>query len=196
MADLLEVPKTGKYKIEIHFSKDRTTAGPNVSATTVFKSKGQLNGEGDELLYFCLEHDSGLRLNTMDSKAEDGPIVKGTQGCGAILDSSCLRGGLARCPQCNAFIKASALTSTIFRKVSTTKLAETTAALFRKLDSSADIYIKYHPTDIRYTTMEKAYGLDRARELRGLTIYPLKNILGDIFSGSSLENRFEALFRA
>ena len=51
-----------KYKIEVHFNKNRTTAGPNTAAITIFESGARLNGEGDELVYLCTAKDAVLRL--------------------------------------------------------------------------------------------------------------------------------------
>ena len=51
-----------KYKIEIHFNKNRTTSGPNTAAVSIFESGARLNGEGDELVYLCNERDKGLAL--------------------------------------------------------------------------------------------------------------------------------------
>jgi hypothetical protein len=66
------------------------------------------------------------------------------------------------------------------------------------LNHRADIYVKYHPTDIRYkTAMEMARDrggeeLLKARGTRGLHIYPLANIIKDVSAGADLYKRFLA----
>jgi hypothetical protein len=57
----------------------------------------------------------------------------------------------------------------------------------------------YHPTDMRSVMTAQAVNpqqADAPRAKRALTIYPLKNIIKDTLNGSSIESRFEALFRA
>lgn len=183
-----------KYKIEIHFNKNRTTAGPNTAAVTIFESGARLNGEGDELVYICTAKDSGLALNLPG--VADRPIVKGEGGCGGVIPGENLRGGVAICPHCHSAISSEHLTSTLLVHLSTKKLAILTTDLFRKLNSDADVYIKYHPTDIRSVALNNPNRLDKGRMSRGLTIYPIYNIIKDTAGGASVEGRFEALFSA
>lgn len=180
-----------RYKIEVHFGPKRTTAGPNVCAISFFESGRRLNGDGDEMMYICKQRDSGLALNAPGFK--DKEVKRGTGGCGAFMPGSCLVGGVAKCPKCGAIINAEQLTSTLLANLTTETLSTKLAGWFRKLDSNADIYLKYHPTDIRYQAMADSDGLDKARSLRGLTIYPLNNIIRDTSSGASVEGRFKAL---
>lgn len=189
--DLLIPEVKAKYKIEVHFGAKRTTGGPNVSGVSIFESGKQLNGNGDELLYICAEKDNGYDLNTLHPR--DTTIVKGSGGCGEVIPGGRIMNGVAKCPKCDNLIKSEALTSTIFMNLTTRRLAEYLARWFNKLEQSADIYLKFHPSDIRSKLMEGAYGLDVARNLRGLTIYPLKNILIDTANGSTVASRFEAL---
>jgi len=183
-----------KYKIEIHFNRNRTTAGPNTAAVTVFESGARLNGEGDELVYICTAKDSGLALNLPG--VSDRPIVKGEGGCGGVIPGENLRGGVAVCPHCHSTISSEHLTSTLLVHLSTKKLSVLVTDLFRKLNSDADIYIKYHPTDIRSAALNNPSKLDKGRMSRGLTIYPIYNIIKDTTGGASVEGRFEALFSA
>ena len=188
---ILSERSKAKYKIEIHFGKSRTTKGPNVGALTVFESGNRLNGEGDEMMYICSQRDSGLALNAPGYK--DKPIQRGTGGCGAYIPGSAIRGGIANCPNCGSLINAEQLTSTQLFNLTTDSLAEKLCRWFEQLESNCDIYLKYHPTDIRYKAMESTEGLDKARMLRGLTIYPLANIIKDTSNGASLKKRFVAL---
>lgn len=193
MTNVINPEVKANYKIEIHFGPKRTTSGPNVAAISVFESGMHLNGEGDELMYICAERDKGLALNAPG--VADTEIKKGAEGCGKFIPGRNLRNGVAICAcEKRRMIKSEELTSTLLVNLSTEKIANLVASWFRKLDNDADIYVKYHPTDIRYKAMEAAEGLDKARMLRGLTIYPLKNIIKDTANGASIEKRFLALF--
>jgi hypothetical protein len=183
-----------KYKIEIHFNKSRTTAGPNTAAVTIFESGARLNGDGDELVYICSERDKGLALNIPG--AQDREVIRGYEGCGSIIPGENLRGGVAVCTKCNSPISSESLTSTLLVHLRTKKLAVLVTDLFRRLDSDADIYIKYHPTDLRSEALNNPHQLDKGRMSRGLTIYPLHNIIRDTIGGATLEGRFSALFSA
>jgi hypothetical protein len=184
-----------RYKIEVHFGKNRTLTGPNVAAVSVFESGMHLNGDGDELMYICAQRDKGLALNAPNVK--DSEIIRGQEGCGKFIPGKNLQNGVAMCVcEKQRMISSEELTSTVLVNLTTERIANLVANWFRKLDNNADIYVKYHPTDIRYKAMESAEGLDKARSLRGLTIYPLKNIIKDTANGASIEKRFFALFTA
>jgi hypothetical protein len=185
-----------KYKIEIHFNKNRTTAGPNTAAVTVFESGARLNGEGDELVYICNQRDKGLALGVQDGKKYDRNVIRGYHGCGGVIPGAQIRGGVALCVKCESAMSSEELTSTLLVHLTTKRLAALVTDIFRKLDSNADIYVKYHPTDIRSQALNDAGGLDKGRMQRGLTIYPLNNIIRDTAAGSAVERRFEALFSA
>ncbi len=193
MTDVVTPDIRAKYKIEIHFGPKRTTNGPNIASITVFESGLHLNGEGDELMYICAERDKGLALNAPG--VQDTDIQRGREGCGKFIPGKNLQNGVAICAcEKRKMIKSEELTSTLLVNLTTEKIANLVASWFRKLNNDADIYVKYHPTDIRYKAMEAAEGLDKARMLRGLTIYPLKNIIKDISNGATIEKRFLALF--
>lgn len=183
---------SAKYKIEVHFGKNRTMSGPNICAVSAYESGKHLDGEGDEMMYICAERDRGLMVGGQVSKDKDAPVVKGKDGCGAFISGRQLKGGFAMCSGCEAVIRADALTNSMFYSLSNKQLAVKITEWFRRLESNCDIYVKYHPSDIRYIAMEKAHGLDKARMLRGLSIYPLANIIKDTTAGASLESRFTA----
>lgn len=184
--------QAAKYKIEIHFGKNRTVSGPNICAISAYESGKHLDGEGDEMMYICSERDRGLMVGGQVSKDKDAPIQRGSDGCGAFLSGKQIKGGIAMCNSCGRAIKAEALTNTIFLSLPTKRLSAFVATWFRRLDSDCDIYVKYHPTDIRYKAMQDAHGLDKARMLRGLSIYPLANIIKDVTAGATLEGRIQA----
>jgi hypothetical protein len=182
--------EAAKYKIELHFGKDRTVTGPNICAISAYESGKHLNGEGDEMMYICSERDRGLHVGGQVAKVNDAPVQRGTDGCGAFIPGRQIKGGFAMCSSCERVVKADALTNTLFVSLPTKRLAALVTTWFRKLDSNCDIYVKYHPSDIRYIAMEQDHGLDKARMLRGLSIYPLANIIKDTTAGSAIESRF------
>jgi hypothetical protein len=166
-----------KYKIEVFFGKDRTIKGPNVVQLQFFQSGMKLHGGGDDLMFLCRNED-------------------GTQGCRAFIPSDAFRGGIAICPSCQKAIKGEAMAERLIANFSTKQLAEEISKFWRQLGCSADIYCKYDPTDIRYKTMVEKFGTKKAKKLRGMHIYPLRNILQDTAAGASLENRVFAFLTA
>lgn len=167
------------YKIEIHFGKNRTVNGPNAVLIQGFESGKRLNGGGDDLMYWCKDVREGR-----------------DEGCWGPIPGSWIQGPMAWCQHCNATINSEYLTGQRGMMVSTQKLAEHVANIWRQLKMNADIYCKFHPEDIRYKICEKKVGAAEARRLRGLFIYPLANILKDTAAGASVESRLAAFFRA
>jgi hypothetical protein len=186
------------HKIEVNFGPKRTTNGPNIFSISVWESAGALNGEGDALSYFCLERDRGLLDEADAPEVASGVVSKGHGGCGGIIPDRNMKAGMGKCPSCNNIINLANATTHILGKLPTTDLAVKVAKLFRKLNNDCDIYVVYHPTDMRsvFTANATPEQTDTPRARRALTIYPLKNILTDTGNGASLESRFEALFKA
>jgi hypothetical protein len=165
-----------KWKIEVTFVKDRTLTGLNALGIQVWESGKHFNGGGDALAFFCKD----------SRKDEDA-------GCwGIIPQDNVGPNGVAYCPNCKRAINADYLTNMKIGNAYMDTLAKELAKLFRQLGSNADIYIKFHKTDIRYIALERAKGPDMARKLKGMHIYPLKNILKDTANGADLTNRFKA----
>jgi hypothetical protein len=165
------------YKIEITFDKNRTTQGPNAVMIKIYESGKFFHGGGDDMMYWCKD-------------------VNSQAPCGQPLPSSAIRGPFARCPNCLHVIDVRFLTSERLFKNTTQDLATIVEGVFHELKDNADIYVKYHRTDIRYLACERAYGEEKARALRGLMIYPLKNIIQDTANGASLVGRIRALLSA
>ena len=164
-----------KYKIEITFVEGRTVKGPNRLGIQIWESGKRFHGGGDELMYWCKD----------SRKGEDG-------GCWAPIPSDCVRGGVAICPSCKRAVNAELLTNMRLGYVTSQNLAKELVTMFRRLGSNCDIYLKYHKSDIHYIAMERDKGPDVARRLKGMAIYPLKNIIKDTSSGADLEKRFYA----
>lgn len=168
-----------KYKIEIRFGPGRTTNGPNLCMIQIWESGKRFHGGGDDKMYWCKNVEAGSN-----------------EGCGKHIASQYIRNGVALCPHCKRAINAKMLTGEMVYKNTTKDLAIRLAALWQNLECHADFYCKYDQTDIRYKAMEAAKGLAVARKLRGMHIYPLKNILKDTAAGADLVGRIVAFLTA
>lgn len=162
-----------KYKIEVTYTEGRTMKGPNLLGIQVWESGKRFHGGGDEICFFCKDAESEA-------------------GCWGVIPSNNVKGGVAYCPNCERAVNATRLVNLKIGRVTTQNLAKELADLFRKLGTNADIYLKFHKTDIRYIAMERAKGPDVARRLKGMHIYPLKNILKDTSNGADLGSRIFA----
>lgn len=165
-----------RWKIEVTFLHNRVLTGPNAYGCQIWESGRALNGEGDALAWWCLD----ARENS-------------DEGCRGIIPQDCVSAGIAVCPSCNRTINAGLLTHMTGGRVSMQALAEYLTDLFRRrLNSNADVYIKYHKTDPRYLAMLQAKGVATAQRLKGMHIYPLARIIKDVSAGADLVKRFKA----
>jgi hypothetical protein len=167
-----------RYKIEVYFGPDRSLMGPNSLKISFWESGRRLHGGGDDLMFMCRD-------------TEDGDV-----GCQAIFSSECVKGIAAVCPKCQKALNRERCARGLVGKKTTKELANKLAQLWRQLECNADIYCKYDRADIRYVAIEKTMGSAEARRLRGLSIYPLANILKDTAHGASLEDRIFAFLTA
>lgn len=167
-----------KYKIEVLFGPQRTILGPNLCGVQVWESGKKLHGGGDELAFWCLSND-GMNL-----------------GCGNIITGDSIKGGMALCPSCGKMINARMLTTMKAGRMTSKDLAKNLEKMFHTLNSNADIYLKYDQTDVRYLTVLKMKGQREARRLRGLHIYPLKNILKETAGGANIGDRIFSFLTA
>lgn len=170
-----------KYKIEVTFGPGRTTAGPNLVGIQLWMSGRKLHGGGDELMFFCQIADQDKKLGCWS------PIPADNIGFNKQTGKE-----VAICPKCLRVWDPSQITTMRGFRLPTRKLAEIIEGMFRQLESNADIYCKYHPTDIRYAAMAKAKGLETARKLKGMHMYRLHRIIKDTSAGASLVNRIYA----
>ena len=81
------------------------------------------------------------------------------------------------------------------------QLAEMLVQLFFQLDGLVDVFLKFHPSDIRYTKDESDLvtrkRLETARRKRIPSVYTLKRILEDTQGGrANLKDRFLAFLKA
>lgn len=165
-----------KWKIEVTFVKNRTTTGLNAVGIQVWESGRHMHGGGDALAFFCRDSREG----------ESG-------GCGGVIPQDNIgRDGIAYCPHCKMTVNAAHLSNMWVANAYMDRIAHQLAKMFRELGSNADIYIKFHKTDVRYMAMYREKGPDTARRMKGMHIYPLKNILRDTAAGADLVKRMKA----
>lgn len=167
------------YKIEITFGPKRTPQGPNNVCIQMWESGKRFDGGGDDRMFWCRDVEQNSQL-----------------GCGKPIPSSAIHAGVAICPNCQRAIRADRLTGEQFHRITTQNLAYKVEQLFHDLKDNADVYCKYHQSDIRYQAVLREKGFEKARWLKGLFIYPLKNILKDTSSGATLAARFKAFLSA
>ena len=168
-----------KYKVEAHFGKNRSTWKPFAGALSLYISGTKLNGGGDEKIFICPRDD-----------------------CQGIIFPKERMGGTVLCRSCEMLWDEKKLVGELFFNLAARNWAHVILKWMMKLDMNADIYLKYHPTDIRYkAAMEVARGrqgeeIGKARKNRGLHIYPLKNIIKDTGNGANLYDRIFAFITA
>lgn len=193
-----------KFKIEVHFGQDRSISAlkPSTGALLVWESGKRFHGGGDDMMYWCGYEDcdtpftsdnfaiysvvcpSCMRESFLDGQSKSQHLLKARRQ-GASVES---------------FKAMPVVTNTRLFKSTPPKIAELIEKVWRKLGCNADIYLKYHPSDIRYKSLERSASsideLRRARELRGLHIYPLARILKDTQAGADPRRRFLAFITA
>jgi hypothetical protein len=186
------------YKIEIFFGPDRSSIKDFYALISIMESGKFFHGGGDGNMYWCLDcrainKDSAVKLLTaiLDKKESQDKF-----GCGHPIVSAASGAGIAHCTNCKKMVKTDYLTGQLPFHGTTQDLAKFVTRYFDVLKQNADVYCKYHQTDIRYKAMEQEKGLEVTRRLRGMFIYPLARILKDVAGGATLESRFRAFFNA
>lgn len=177
-----------RYKIEVQFGKGRSTWKPFPGAISLYLSGTKLNGGGDEKLYVCPKPGCpGIvpPFRRFVRQAKDGS----TTAC-------------VPCPTCGTMWPENDLVGEVLYRLTPQDWATAIMRFFTRLENNADIYVKYHPMDIRAQTMmemARARGgdeINKARKNRGLHIYPLKNIIKDMGAGAQLYDRILAFIKA
>jgi len=188
----------GKYKIQIWFKSDRSDRKPMAFSLSAWQSGMRLHGGGDEMMFLCQRHKGVRDLNKEEMKfrSAEHKATPTPRGCGLFIPGENSVNGRVMCPHCGANHDAEHVGDAVFFRLTADDAAKVLARWYRKLDSCADIYAKYTPLDPRTLMMGKAMDVKTAREKKGLTIYPWKNILQDTAAGTSLENRFKAFILA
>jgi hypothetical protein len=188
-----EMEKKARYKLQVFFQSERSDKKPIAFTLSVLESGKRLHGGGDECLFIC-RRQRGAAAKPFDVMGKE---VKSPMGCGGFITGDLVsEEGTMVCPHCLLPHKSSEVGDSVFFRLSADKASTVLANWWRRLGCDADIYLKYSPFDVRVKMMQDAYGVRKARELKGMTIYPLENILKDTSAGSSVESRFRALILA
>lgn len=191
-----EMAKRAKYKIQIWFRSDRSMKKPVTFSMSFWESGKRLHGGGDEMLFICRRHASAPKISPFEMANAAKKKISET-GCGGLISGDNIGpDGTAVCPHCYVRHRAEQIGDAIFYRATIDQAATILATWWRKLGNNADIYAKYSPSDPRTVMMSKTYSPRKARERKGLTIYPLANILKDTLSGSTLESRMRAFITA
>tara|TARA_Y100000310_G_scaffold315127_1_gene365349 strand:+ start:761 stop:1369 length:609 start_codon:yes stop_codon:yes gene_type:complete len=182
------------WRIEVLFNRGRTPNGPNACVLTFWRKGSRFGGGGDELVYLCMEADSGAHL-AIDFVFDRRK--KGTLGCGSVIPPEAIQGGVAYCPNCDNQIKAADLTGQIYQNLSSQDLADYCAEMwYGAFKGDADLYLKYHTEDIHFQEMVMRLGSEKTRQLRGLQVYPLSNIIKDTAAGKEVSRAFRECLSA
>jgi hypothetical protein len=192
-----------KYKIEVMFGKDRSTSSlkPSIGMLLTWVSGKHYHGGGDEQMMFCGGCNRPVNMSYVAAASMICPhchVESFTSEYDKIQHVNYVRsqGG-----DVNSFQKMPCCSGEKIFRLAPPKLAKLIEKTWFQLDCNADIYLKYHPSDIRYVPQEvKATAvtkiLDSARSKRQISIYPLHRILKDIEAGATAWKQFLAFITA
>lgn len=182
--ELLKTGTKAKYKIEILFTRSRSVHKPTPGAISFWESGSKLHGGGDAKLYIC------------PSKS------LGRGECEAFIPDTANSSSFLWCPKCGGRWEGKEVIGERLAVLPLKKWGEVVLYYFTRLENHADIYVKYARDDIRTKTMlEQARQrggevLEKVRNNRAKSIYPLKNIVWDTSNGADLLGRFQAFLLA
>lgn len=188
-----EMSKRSDYKIQIWFKSDRSMHKPIAYTLSFWESGKRLHGGGDEMMFICRRHSHAPKLQPFDIAMAKTQSVR---GCGKPIPGGLADSGIIVCPHCHVKHKPDQIGDSIFYRTTIDQAATILADWWRRLDCRADLYAKYSPLDPRSIMMAQNYDARTAREKKGLTIYPLQNILKDTLNGATIESRFKAFITA
>lgn len=189
---------SAKWKMQIWIKSHRSRHKPLSFTLSVWESGKRLHGGGDESAFFCRRKPGAAKPKPPFAAGRFKTFKNDpTQnGCDGVIPGEAISSTRAVCPHCGLVWEPEQISDAIFYQLPIEKAAVVLAQWFRRLDSDSDIYVKYRDDDIRTLMMAKNFGVRKARELKGLTIYPLRRIIQDTSAGASLESRIKALLLA
>jgi hypothetical protein len=195
-----EADAKARYKIEVHFGHKRSISSliPNAGCLTIWESGKQFHGGGDDKMYWCGYPDC-QRPFSSENFAYNHVVCPHCQK-EQFLDPAGKKQHVQYLKKegrpLNNLDKLPMVTGELFFKLSNPKIADLLVKTFRQLDSNADLYLKFHPFDIRFdkdNPGDVTKQLLNARAKRDPVIYPLARIIKDSATGSDLGFRFLAL---
>jgi hypothetical protein len=188
-----EMAKRADFKIQIWFRSERSIHKPIAYTLSFWESGKRLHGGGDEMMFICRRHEGSPRIAPFEVAMSR---VKSSRGCDGLISGGLADTGIIVCPHCHVRHKPDQIGDSIFYRTSINQATDVLAKWWWKLGGRADLYAKYNPTDPRSIMMAQNYDFRTAREKKGLTIYPLQNILKDTLNGATLESRIKAFITA
>lgn len=200
MDKLLQEDVRATYKLEVQFGKGRAGRGirsaqPFAGVMSAWLSGSKFHGGGDEKIFECADPD--CRAWILPHQITQKTVVRKVNGADVEEFMS-----LSYCGECAKIWRSEQTTGERLYKLTEQNWAYAILQMFQRLGMDADIYLKYHPVDVRYkAAMELARNrggeeLAKARKNRGLHIYPLRNIIKDTKHGSDLYGRIRAFINA
>ena len=198
MEKLLQDEVRAKYKLEVQFGEGRVGRGirsakPFPGSMSIWLSGSKFHGGGDEKVFECPNCDALIFPYQITQRT----VVERRNGRDVESFKS-----MSYCGRCARIWSSEQTTGERLCNLTEKNWAHAILNVMRRLDLNADIYLKYHPTDIRYQTMMEmarergGEEVAKARRNRGLHIYPLKNIIKDTKNGSDLYGRIRAFINA
>jgi hypothetical protein len=184
MDKLLAEKELAKYKIEIMFEFKRSARNPTFGIMSFWESGSKLHGGGDTRIYIC----AGKSTKKAD--------------CDAFIPDSSAGYGHLVCPNCKNVWKGDDVTGEIGARLTMQNWAVLLHKYFMKLEGNCDIYMKYPKHDIRaLAALEQAKQLGgeqlaKMRKEQQRCIYPLRNIIKDVSTGSDMLTKFYAFLKA
>ncbi|MCK4306537.1 MAG: hypothetical protein KAY24_20005 [Candidatus Eisenbacteria sp.] len=180
-----------KYKLEIQFGKNRTTiVKPYPGVMSCWLSGTKFHGGGDEKIFECPRCDGWIFPEQISQRTIQ---VKGRE------PEFC---SISVCGKCGGIWRSEQTVGERFFNLTVQDWTYAILKMFRRLQMDADLYLKFHREDIRYRTMMEmardrgGEEIAKARKLRGLHIYPLRNIVKDVGNGSEMYSRIRAFITA
>ena len=184
------------FKLEVQFGKDRTSKGmPFPGVMSAWLSGSKFHGGGDEKIFECADSACGAWI--YPHQITQRTVVQKINGRDVEEFMS-----LSYCNKCAKIWRSEQTVGERFFKLTEQDWAYAILKMFRRLNLDADIYLKYSREDIRYkAAMEMARNrggeeIAKAHRLRGLFIYPLRNLITDTKNGAELYGRIRAFINA
>jgi len=165
----------GKYRIYVTFEYRRSSHWKSPCFITVHRSNKDATLDLDVPLFFC-----------------DGE--KEGDGCGKVLTGEDLLATLESgqmmkvvyCDTCKRYINKELTASSLFLNNQKKDIAKRVYSLFCELGRDADIVIIYTNKNLKKANEDwRGEKLDEVRNTREASLYPLKNIIGDVTAGES-----------
>ena len=197
-----EIEERARYKIEVHLGKDRTTHGLCPGAVLIWESGRRLHGGGDEKMYWCgyPECKKPMSTDNFGYMHVVGPTCQREQFLDHYAKAAHVKELRAQGKGSTDLEKLPTVVGELFFKLPHPKIADLLASAFNDLQRNADIYLKFHPLDIRYTgrleTTADINRLELGRQRRDPLIYPLSRIVKDLVAGADLRDRILAMITA